>query len=544
MKQGRLTNKRIAIYQRYSTDKQSESSLVDQRFGNEEFIRREGGDLSKMLVFDDPGVSGSDYSRPGLDEMLRLAEARKLDAIVVEDISRLARDEEFAMGIVRRLRDAGVTLYAVSEGIDTSQPSARLTLAIHAVFAAAYVEGIRSDTRRGQNGCVRNGYSVGGRLYGYCSVDAVDECSSRERRKLVVVSKEAAIVVRIFTEYANGSSYKVIASGLNCDQVASPRANSKPRSAKTSKFFLPGWCESTVRALLANSSYIGERTHNKSTWTKVNGKRRARPNDPSEFVKGSCPVIVTRQLWDRVQARRRKVRATYAPGDLATAPARASHPGRATTHLMSGTMVCTCGASMVIVGGSSTKYYGCSNHKKRGSSMCGNDVSLAEDIARGSILKVLARALMSKEGQQFLRARVEHELSQLAKRDPSDPVTRQRHRVSATEHQIEHLVGVLASGGNLPSVRAKLKQLEGLVREQRQSLKRLEADEVKPSRAPTASEVMARATDLERVLSTNPTRGRELLLNLFEERIVLEPEQGVYVTRKGYLPPITLKRSA
>ena len=90
MKYGRLVNKRVGTYQRFSSDQQSESSNTDQLYRNRQFVEREGGDPSKIITIDDDAISGSKFHRPGLEQLLRLVDERKLDAVVVEDMSWFA----------------------------------------------------------------------------------------------------------------------------------------------------------------------------------------------------------------------------------------------------------------------------------------------------------------------------------------------------------------------------------------------------------------------------------------------------------------------
>jgi DNA invertase Pin-like site-specific DNA recombinase len=113
-----FAGKRVAIYARYSSQLQRESSIEDQVRRCVAFIVEQGGSVDKELVFSDAAVSGSSLQRPGFEKLMRLAEARpaKIDTIVTEDMSRMSRDFADSADIFRRLNYARVQLVGVADG--------------------------------------------------------------------------------------------------------------------------------------------------------------------------------------------------------------------------------------------------------------------------------------------------------------------------------------------------------------------------------------------------------------------------------------------
>lgn len=454
------------------------------------------------------------------------------------------RDIEHAGALLKRLERAGVALYSVSDGIDTSQTGARLTYAMKAVFADNYLDELGEKTLRGLEGRARNGFSTGGRTYGFRTEPVPDGLGGVVGHKYVLCPEEAAVVVRMFEESKSGTSLTDIARGLNRDKIPSPRAV-PPKRMRKPKFFPKGWSASTVRAILHNGAYIGERKYKERQWFKVTDLGRdteprvSRRRDPSEVMTVKCPRIVDQQLWDDVQDRLRAVRAFYTKKKDGTPKGRAAAPGRATTHLLSGVMQCMCGASMILAGGSSMKYYACNNNRKRGEHICPNRLSVREDVARSCILSSLIEGLLSPKAIEFLRGEIAVTLGAQSRNENAELAER-RKRLARHEARIASLVEFLANGEDSDYVRASLRDFEAQARAEKAAIRELEACAVTPVSLPSPDVVLAQARRLEQTLLTDPTRGREMLLNLFEDgRLILEPEpekHAHYIARSRWFP--------
>ncbi|MBX3264696.1 MAG: recombinase family protein, partial [Labilithrix sp.] len=161
---GRLAHKRIAVYARYSSENQRESSIEDQLHRARDFVDREGGNKAGVIVVSDRAASGSRFGREGLAQLRELAQEGRVDAVVVEDVSRLTRDQEHAAALLKLFARTGVTLYGIADGIDTSQSKARLNVGLRALMAEDYLADLADKTLRGQEGRARAGLSTGGRL--------------------------------------------------------------------------------------------------------------------------------------------------------------------------------------------------------------------------------------------------------------------------------------------------------------------------------------------------------------------------------------------
>ena len=151
---GRL---RVAVYARFSTDRQSATSCADQIAKAARFVRERGGEIDPTLVFRDEAISGAVRDRPGLMALVAACEADRVDVVVVEALDRLSRDTEDSAWIRRRLP----RLIAMDNGIDTASEGAAFTADIFAAVAAQLRRDIGKKTLRGMRGKAEAGLATG-----------------------------------------------------------------------------------------------------------------------------------------------------------------------------------------------------------------------------------------------------------------------------------------------------------------------------------------------------------------------------------------------
>jgi site-specific DNA recombinase len=139
---------KIAIYARYSSDRQSERSIEDQVRLCRERAAREGWTV--VDVFPDFALSGATRDRPGLNAMLsRIGE---FDIILAESLDRISRDQEDVAAIWKRVEFAGCRLHTVSEGA-----IGELQIGFTGTMSTVFLKNLGDKTRRGQVGRVAAG---------------------------------------------------------------------------------------------------------------------------------------------------------------------------------------------------------------------------------------------------------------------------------------------------------------------------------------------------------------------------------------------------
>jgi DNA invertase Pin-like site-specific DNA recombinase len=124
--------KRVAIYLRVSTDKQTTDN---QRRELAAVAERSGWHV--VQVFEDAGISGAKGrdKRPGLDAMMKAVNAREFDMVAAWSVDRLGRSLTDLLAILQGLHDKGVDLFLHQQGLDTSTTAGKAMFQMLGVFA-------------------------------------------------------------------------------------------------------------------------------------------------------------------------------------------------------------------------------------------------------------------------------------------------------------------------------------------------------------------------------------------------------------------------
>ena len=257
---------RAAVYGRYSTNLQREASIEDQVRECEKHAARLGWTV--VEVYADHGISGASILRPSYQRLLQDASAGRFEVVLAEALDRLSRDQEHIAGLFKHLVFAGVKLVTLAEG-----EISELHVGLKGTMNALFLKDLAQKTHRGLEGRVRQGFSGGGNAYGYDVVRETDARGEPVHGKRRINEAEAAIVRRIFEEFAQGRSPRGIAKSLNAEGVPGPKG--RP------------WQDTTIRGhatrrtgILRNDLYAGRLVWNKQHYVKdpTTGRRLARPN--------------------------------------------------------------------------------------------------------------------------------------------------------------------------------------------------------------------------------------------------------------------------
>jgi DNA invertase Pin-like site-specific DNA recombinase len=365
-----------AIYARYSTDLQREESIEDQVRACQRAADAAG--LGPARVFADAGVSGASMARrPGLADLLDAVESGRVGAVIVESLDRLSRDQADLALIWRALKTANVRLITASEGEIRDDAAGIMQVGLRSIVGTLYLKDLADKTRRGIEGVVTAGRHAGPPPFGYRLK------AGGQPGELEANPEQAALVLRIFTDYAAGLSPRAIAKALNAEGRPGPRG--------------AAWRNTTIygdpkkgTGILWNALYRGERVWNRQRKVKnpATGTARMVLNPQSAWVRIAAPdlALIDTTLAAAVEARRE---GASAPGQGNSASARACRPGRP----LSGLMACgACGANMTLAGGEPRRY-GCSAAKETGA--CGGVGYIRADIAEARLFAALKHQLLS-----------------------------------------------------------------------------------------------------------------------------------------------------
>jgi site-specific DNA recombinase len=241
---------RCAVYARYSSDLQRESSVEDQIRKCRTFAESKGWFVLEEYVRSDQEISGASLAgRPALGFLLAAAKrhSRPFDRILIDDTSRLSRNLADAHKMVATLRFNGVGVTFVSQNIDTLDKASCQLVTLNGMMDEQYLVGLADKVHRGQEGRVLRGLNPGGKLYGYNNVPILNPNRPGKYGQPAVdgVDQEinpgqAEVVVRIFGMYASGMGLALISKTVERGRHPGAAATTDKRIAGVVPIFYSG----------------------------------------------------------------------------------------------------------------------------------------------------------------------------------------------------------------------------------------------------------------------------------------------------------------
>jgi len=451
--------RRCAIYARFSSDLQREASIEDQVRLCREYAARQGWFIVEEFVIADRAVSAASVvGRDGLQKLVKATKSknRPFNCLLIDDTSRLARDLSDSIRTVKILEFCGVSVVSVSQGIDSSQGSARPLLAMHGIMDEQYLTDLAKKVHRGQEGRALHGFTTGGKVYGYNNVP-IEDLSRMGKYgrptvlgvKLAINAEQAAIIIRIFTMYSNGTGQGGIAALLNQEGVAGPNGS---------------WSRYTIHEMLRNERYRGifvwGRT--KKDRNPETGKKVCRDTPVSQWRCVDVPDwrIVPEELWRAVEQRRKVASENFQRIGGRT------RTDRSRRYLFSGLLVCgMCGGNMVIASGSGKRgyvKYGCHAHKHSG--VCGNKLMIRQDRLEGQLLSAIEERILNPAVLNQVIARCEVEVrNRLAamERDGSLATLESLKRdLDDKKRRQARIIAAIETAGDINTLTERLRNLE------------------------------------------------------------------------------------
>jgi site-specific DNA recombinase len=431
---------RVAVYARYSSENQKEASIGDQVEVCRRFIQKQGWTLAQ--VYSDAAMSGASRFRPGYQKLLADAERRLFDVVVCEALDRLGRKLADIADLFDRLNFHGVKLHTIATGEVTA-----LHIGMLGTMAQLYLSDLREKVWRGQLGRVRQGRIAGGKAYGY---DVVTQTDGRagETGLRRINENEAAIVQRIFRDFAAGASPRAIAKRLNADGVPGPEGRQ--------------WRDTTIRGqfdrgtgLLNNTVYVGRIEWNRTAYVKDprTGKRVARikGKDEREIVEVPALRIIDDELWRRVKDRQAALQFEIGRDARGNALNRAHRR----KFLLSELLVCgECGGGYTIV---AKDRYGCASRRAKGT--CSNSQTITRQVIEARVLGGLKDKLFAPElVAEFVRS-FQEEMN-ATRRTASQRRDELRRELEGVERKMAGVVKAIEDGMYSPTLKERMRGLE------------------------------------------------------------------------------------
>ena len=442
-----MRNEKITpLYERLSRDDelQGESnSISNQKQMLEDFARRNG--LPNPTHFTDDGISGTRFDRPGFLAMMEEVEAGRVEAIVIKDMSRLGRDYLKVGQVMEVLRQRGVRLIAINDGVDSLKGDDDFTPfrnIMNEFYARDTSRKIRSVFKaKGMSGK----HLTGTVIYGYLW---------DEKREHWLVDEEAAEVVRrIFSLTLEGYGPYQIACKLSADRIEIPvvhlaRFNEGVNRSKPVKDPY-GWGSSTIVNILKKREYLGHTINFKTRKHFKDKKSHYVSEDEWTLFENTHEAIIDQQTFDLVQKIRSNVR-RYPNGWGEAAP-------------LTGLLYCAdCGGKMYVHrtnNGKRISQYTCSNYTKV---PCGTLCLTQHRINESAVLTLVSDTLRAiaeysrNDRTEFIHTVQETQVAQQS----ADISKKRRHLATAQKRagELEKLICKIYEDnalGKLPDTRYK-----------------------------------------------------------------------------------------
>ena len=425
----RKNEKITALYERLSRDdfgkdddQQRESnSISNQKAMLEEFAARQG--FTNIVHFTDDGISGTCFDRPGFLAMMKEVEAGNVEYLCIKDMSRMGRDYLKVGQIMEILRQRGVRLIAINDGVDSARGDDDFTPfrnIMNEYYARDTSRKIRSTFQsKGKSGK----HLTGTVIYGYLWNEARDQW---------LVDPEAADVVkRIFAMTIDGYGPYQIASKLKSEKVLIPSAYlaQHGEGVNKNKTFkdVYGWGSSTICNILEKREYLGHTINFKTRKHFKDKKSHYVPEDEWTIFENTHEPIIDQQTFDLVQKIRGNVR-RYPDGWGEAAP-------------LTGLLYCAdCGGKMYVHrtnNGKRISQYTCSQYSKVPvGKLCTTQHRINEDVVLSLVSEMLkAIAEYAKHDRaEFVRVVQEAQSSQ-----QTAEVRKQRTRLATAKQRVSEL---------------------------------------------------------------------------------------------------------
>lgn len=406
---------RIAGYCRISVDDELDRdnvSIENQKAIISDFVEHKFPG-AELVFYEDRDRSGYTFEqREGYQAMRRELMAHRLDILVIKDFSRFSRRNSRGLVELEDLRDAGVRIISIGDGIDFPNDDDWLKIQFQFLINEMPVtdtsKKVKSVIRRRQE----DGRWICAAPYGYIV---------NKKQQFEVVPVEAEIVRRIYRLYIDGWGYKKIANSLTDEGIPTPRMAERERKIAEGEDYRrsvkSAWSIATVQGILDNDFYIGTLRQGKYTRAKINGRDILRDEVEQIVIENHHQPIMDYRTFAAVRALREK-RAKY------------NYRGvKINENVYSGFLECgDCGAPMFALSRRDLKpAYTCGTYHRRGTAGCTTHHIRVDKL--DELVKLYVRKVRDNSAEML--AKLNEELA----REPED--------VAETERSAANLEDVL-----------------------------------------------------------------------------------------------------
>ena len=352
----------------YNNEKES-NSIINQRQIIDNYLK-EHKEYKLVDYYVDDGYSGTNFDRPEFQRMLEDIKNKKIDVIIIKDLSRLGRNYIETGNFVEVVFPAmGVSVISVDENyeMDSLDYYGSDYVPLKNLFNDMYAKDISKKVRSSLIVKKHNGEFVGKLApYGYIK-------DPKDKHKFLIDKNVSHIIKKIFDMILDGKSRKEVADFLNQNDILTP---SEYLNINTNKdvTVMKKWNSEMVNSILRNENYTGTLFQGKKR--KLNYMVNKKINIDKEnwiVTENHHEAIINKEKFDKVQ-------------DILDRQTKVNKDG--SIDILSGFLKCKCCGSNMLKRSSKGKvYYYCSNYYRKKS--CENNKSLLRSILDELIKKEL-----------------------------------------------------------------------------------------------------------------------------------------------------------
>lgn len=291
------------VYTRLSIedeDDEEQNSIGNQKKIALDYLK-DKDDIAVTEYYVDNGYTGMNFSRPDFQRMMNDLRSGKINCVIVKDISRLGRHFVMTSEFVEKIFPMmGVRLICINDDYDSFDEncdSASLLLPFKMVMNDSYVKDISKKIRSSISAKMDSGEylpSASSIPYGYIR--------NPEQNTFDIDEEVAPVVVRIFEMRANGVALNAIAKTLNEEGIPCPGKLRYLRGiTKAAKYENALWIHGTLRKILMDQVYIGNRVHGRVKRDKLGMEKTRRSEEEWQVIENAHQPIISQELFDKVQ---------------------------------------------------------------------------------------------------------------------------------------------------------------------------------------------------------------------------------------------------
>lgn len=286
------------LYYRLSRDEDEEmNSLINQRKIIYDYAVKNNYDIAGES-FDD-NVSGMHFNREGINKIYDAVENKKIDAVIVKDLSRLGRHRTQTALLIDYLKENNVKVLSVTENIDTTNENDDLLVGFKGILNDFYAKDISRKITAAYRQKQKDNGVIGIPPFGYFK--------DKNTNQFVVIDEAAEVVRYIFELYIGGYGLVAIAKILNKEGKPTPAKIQDKLLNKKLPYTLPKivqsylWVNTTVKRILTDESYTGTLVNHKTETSTINKTKKFIDEESQYRHKNFYPVIISYDLWEQAQ---------------------------------------------------------------------------------------------------------------------------------------------------------------------------------------------------------------------------------------------------